>query len=233
MLVMKNFFIFLFLLLLSVNFSFAYYADVQLTVDDSGILYIDGITNHPDLLIDESSEFTFKDGSYWLFNFSVDGEFSDLSYEINLPEGAVINYMKLPVFGRIEDKGGITLTGATQNSSLFIAVQYKIKRSSSLISWWSIFLILGFISLGIAGFFYATGRKKSSYDLSKYSSRQSMILSLLLKNGGEITQAELERLTGLPKSSLSRNIDSLVRKNVVEKFQKGMSNTVRLKPLIK
>ena len=35
-----------------------YYADIDITVDDSGFVTIDGVTNHPDLLI--SSEWRLR-----------------------------------------------------------------------------------------------------------------------------------------------------------------------------
>ena len=209
----------------------AYYADIAVTVDETGLVTIEGITDHPQLLVKDSPDFTSKKGKYWLLNISPSGTFSDLAYDINLPKGSVVNYLKLPTFGHIEEHDGISISGASQNTGMVAIIQYQIirERSRNLFWWWFIPLL---ILLGIAGFFtksYLKKRSASRIDFSRYVPRQKKILKLLVKHGGEITQAKLERLTGLPKSSLSRNIDSLVRKEVIEKFNKGMSNTIRLR----
>ncbi|MBU2442886.1 MAG: winged helix-turn-helix transcriptional regulator, partial [Nanoarchaeota archaeon] len=55
------------------------------------------------------------------------------------------------------------------------------------------------------------------------------IMRIIEKNKKPITQAALEKILKIPKSSLSRNIDSLVRKDIITKEGKGMSNVLFLK----
>jgi uncharacterized membrane protein len=57
-----------------------------------------------------------------------------------------------------------------------------------------------------------------------------MIVETIQKNKGSITQAKLEKSLEIPKSSLSRNIESLVRKNILVKESKGMTNLIMIKP---
>jgi len=45
----------------------------------------------------------------------------------------------------------------------------------------------------------------------------------------EMTQAELQRRTGIPKSTLSRTLKNLEQKGLIIRFRSGMSNKVKLK----
>ncbi|MCA9497304.1 MAG: MarR family transcriptional regulator, partial [Nanoarchaeota archaeon] len=55
-----------------------------------------------------------------------------------------------------------------------------------------------------------------SYDKSILSDRQKAIISILKKEG-KISQKELEKKMNIPKSSLSRNIQSLISKKIIQK----------------
>ncbi len=229
---MKQYILFILAFILVSAPAFGYYADVVVEVDNSGFVTIEGVTNTPDLLIENSAEFTSKEGKYWLLNVSPNGSYSDLVYEIHLPQGAKINYMKLPDLGRIQEQNGIVISGACEDCSLALVIQYEIDPISSLtIPFWVVLLFTLIVVMGISLYLYISQDTKysSNLDLSKFSPRQAKILSLLQKNKGELSQAKLEQLTGFPKSSLSRNIASLVRKDVVEKFNNGMTNKIRIK----
>ena len=71
-----------------------YYADVTINVDNSGFVTVDGITNHPDLLINNTELYTSKKQSYWLLNITKEDIFSDFIYSLTLPSGSSINYVK-------------------------------------------------------------------------------------------------------------------------------------------
>ncbi len=219
----------LFLLLiifLLIPISSAYYADIDIRVDDRGLVSIEGETNHPTLLIDNSPELTSKDGRYWLLNISPEGVFSNAIYHLELPEDTVINYMKLPQLGRIENhKGSITITGIAQDQNLNIIVQYEIAPLG--VSWKWIYVVIGLLLIVFGLSLYFWNKNRKTIPMRLLTPRQRRIIKLLKK--GVKTQAELEKRTGLPKSSLSRNIDSLVRKGYVVKEQRGMTNILRLK----
>ena len=59
-----------------------YYADIIIDVDSSGFVTINGITDHPDLLIKNTEMFTSKKQGYWLLNITKDDIFSDFVYVI-------------------------------------------------------------------------------------------------------------------------------------------------------
>lgn len=57
---------------------------------------------------------------------------------------------------------------------------------------------------------------------------QEKIVDLLLDAGGELTQKQLQHRSGLPKATLSRNIDVLSRKGIIAKQSRGMTNMIML-----
>lgn len=227
----------LFILILGSFFVSAYYADLDISVTDSGSVTVTGLTNVEKLLVSDSQEFTSKQGPYWVLNFTFDEVFDDVVYEIHLPKNAVVNYMKLPSFGRIQENNGITISGAASDVLLSLVVQYQLSSSLEKDYTWIFGVVFIILILLFVGYYTLQFKKEqkvdsldsSSLDFSRYSSRQEKILRLLHEHGGELSQATLEKLTGFPKSSLSRNIASLQRKGVVEKFNKGMSNSIRVK----
>lgn len=239
-------------LVLADSAPFTYYADISITVDKAGLTSISGTTNNDNLSVENSPLYTSKKGSYWVFHLNPQGIFSNAIYEINLPEGSSVTYMKLPSFSRVENTGsGLTLVGTAQNQLLNLTVQYEIldvSSDSSLPPWWFMVIVGLLISAGVAFIKKKFSKKKSSSadnNINKnnttfekkmikfsdsLSDRQKEIISLIKKSeSGSITQAELEKITGFPKSSLSRNVDSLVRKELIVKKQTGMSNTLSLK----
>ena len=105
-----------------------YYADVEITVDDSGFITIDGITNHPDLLINNTELYTSKKQNYWLLNITKEDIFSDFIYSVVLPIGSSINYVKTSGSMRIEEEHGkLIINGFGQNKTFYIMVQYQVK----------------------------------------------------------------------------------------------------------
>ena len=54
------FFLFLVLVYLPSVYADEYYADISINVDDSGFVIIDGVTNHPNLLAENTEVYTSK-----------------------------------------------------------------------------------------------------------------------------------------------------------------------------
>ncbi len=210
-----------------------YYADVNIDITGNGLVSIIGETNHPELSIENSPELTSKEGRYWLFNVSVDDYFSNFIYKLNLPNNAVINYMKLPEFARIENSDkGLSIIGTGENKQFEIIIQYSfnnvVQRNYLLTSLGFIFAL---VILGFVLYFYMKTKKlpKCIANTKFLTERQKLIFDIVKKNKKPITQAQIEKITKLPKSSLSRNIDSLVRKGILQKEQIGMSNMIFIK----
>lgn len=121
------FFIFCFNIFPSVS---AYYVNVDITVDESGYVDIEGVTNHPDLIVSDSEQYTSKKKSVWLLNITLDDYFSDFVFTLYLPKGSSIIYVKSSASIRIsEDSGRLIINGFGEDMDNFsLIVQYKIKR---------------------------------------------------------------------------------------------------------
>ncbi|MFH1770763.1 MAG: MarR family transcriptional regulator [archaeon] len=231
----KRIFLMAIIIILCLNLVSAdhYYADVTIDVSKDGTIIFDGTTNHP-MLQGTSQEFTSKNGAYWLLNITVENAtFANYIYELNLPENSFVNYLKTPKLSRIIDDGdGITIIGTGENDKFVIVIQYTI---SAFVSEGSkvlkpvLYLVI--ISLIAGAYLLFNKRKKTAllYNPKTLTKRQNQIMNVIKKNKDPITQAMIEKTTGLPKASLSRNIESLVKKNLIEKHKRGMSNVIVLK----
>jgi hypothetical protein len=222
----------LLLLFLPIVYAQDYYADIEINVDDSGFVTIEGETNHPKLLVQNSAIYTSKKQDYWLLNISLNEQFSEYVYSVDLPVSASINYIKSSGFFRIEHKlRRFVIKGFGENKPLSILVQYKTEKTSSL--WIPLFLI----SLAIISFLFVIKitkakkprNEKGVINLSGLSARQKKIMNLLIQKKKPLTQKQIQLELKLPKSSISRNIKSLELRNLIEKEQTGMSNMIKLK----
>ena len=76
----------------------------------------------------------------------------------------------------------------------------------------------------------ASGEKPARqwYNKDMLPERQRQIVEIIERNKGPVPQKRLETEIGIPKSSMSRNIDSLTRKGIIRKEGKGMSNVICL-----
>lgn len=224
-----------------------YYADIEITVDDNGLVDINGISNHPDLLVENSNLYTYKKQSYWLINITKEEVFSDYIFVLTLPEGAKVNHIKTSGFGGIEEESGkLVISGAGQNEELSIVVQYQINSiideqdSSDLIILF--FLILFIIILTILLFYFIFKNKQKDsvdsnvvivnegeYNLKGLTDRQKDIVNLLVNVNRALTQVDIQKELQMPKAAVSRNVHSLEIKGLIEIEKVGMSNLVRLK----
>lgn len=226
---MRVLFLSFILILLSVCVvSAANYGDLEIFVSQDGSITIEGLTN-TDLITENNPNYTSKDGRYWMLNISPEGVFSNLIYKLHLPEGADINYLKTPTLSRIEhNSNDITIIGTAQNQYLELIVQYQIQTGSDKNAFWWVIPLIIILVVSPLVFLLIKRKPKKKINTSSLTERQKKIISLLVKNKGSMTQKQLEDYTGLAKSSLSRNIDSLVKKNLIKKENKGMTNLISL-----
>jgi len=230
-----------------------YYADVVFDIGEDGRVDVSGSTNHPSIAPSENYDnFTSKLRKSWTFNISLDGDFSQYIAEVKLPAGASLNYLRTSNILSIDDDGGrivVLITGA-QEPMVFI-VQYSFSESSDgLFSQVSIFSWIGSFSSSFFGItilivfvavlaviaiiiFFSIKKNKIPRDsdkrLNSLTARQKMIYDSLLKNNGRMSQAALEKSLRIPKSSLSRNVDSMVIRGFISKESVGMSNILTIK----
>ena len=239
---------FLFILNLQSVCADEYYADITIDIDDSGFVTIDGITNHPDLLAENTEVYTSKKQSHWLLNITKDGVFSDYIFVLTLPEDSSINYIKSSGSIRIEEElGNLIVKGFGQNESFFITVQYQVKKNLDdkglmgidtlliivvLIIIIGFFLIIILVSINKRKHLIADEKPTKDgieHNLSGLSNRQKNIMELLIERNRPLTQTEIQQELKMPKAAVSRNIHSLEIKGLVEIEKIGMSNLIKIK----
>jgi len=224
-----------------------FYADISIDVDSSGFVTLQGVTNYPDLLINNTPMYTIKKQGNWILNITKDTVFSDFIYELLLPKGASINYIKSSGFLRIEEhEGRLVVNGVGENETFTLIIQYQIEKlvgdagisEKDAVSLFLIIIIV--ILLILLMVFYLKKRKKNitntvpkedapDNDLKGLNKRQKEIIKLLRERKLPLTQTEIQKELGIPKAAVSRNIHSLEMKWFIEKEQIGMSNLIRLK----
>lgn len=249
----ENFLIILIFLLSLLNvqsvYADEYYADITIDIDKSGFVTIDGITDHPNLLVENTEVYTSKKQSHWLLNITKNEIFSDYIFLLKLPDDSSINYIKSSGSIRIEEElGDLIIKGFGQNESFFILVQYQFKKSLDdtgffgidtsfiivfLILVVSLFLIIMFLSMNkrqlSKTFEKPTTKDSTEYNLNGLTNRQKNIMELLIERNRPLTQTEIQQDLKIPKASVSRNIHSLEIKGLVEIEKIGMSNLIRIK----
>jgi uncharacterized membrane protein len=224
----------------------AYYADVTITVDSSGFVTINGLTDYPGLLVKDTQNYTSKQHSIWMLNIIKEEPFSEFVYVLTLPKGSLINYIKASGSIRIEEnQGSLIIRGFGENNSLSIVVQYQIVKSDE--SFFQVnfvyFILIPAILVVIIllVFFLVKEKRTKEPDMDKrekvapsaswkgLNHRQKQIMQLLSETTAPLTQTDIQKQLQIPKASVSRNIRGLERKGLIEKEQIGMSNLIRLK----
>lgn len=224
------------ILLISIVQTANYYADINIAIDNSGFVTIEGNTNHPTLLAKDSSAFTSKKQDYWTFNLTKNNNFSEFIYSVKLPESSSINYLySTGTIGIENQETNLIVKGYGEDKTLSIIIQYQTEKTEDTAIIISIILIILFIlSLAVSIFFYLKKpkkekkQKKKKLDLSSLTERQKKIIKLLAEKNKPITQAEIQKQLKLPKASASRNINSLELKGLIKKEKAGITNLIKL-----
>lgn len=202
-----------------------YYADMSFEISDDGLTRLSGESNHPGLKTCIRDDLTSKSGPYWIFNMSLGGGdiFSDLVYEVILPENAQINYVKTRgIFGIRAESGRMIVSGVSSESDMSVVVQYSIARPQ--VEYGIHALALGALlaaALACLGLRMRAGKREKPRDLTE---RQNRILEFIEGAGKPVTQTMVCEALGLAKSSVSRNVETLVGKGYLKKENVGMNS---------
>lgn len=241
---MKKLVFFGFLLIVCGLFSYAaLYADVTFIVSDTGNVNIKGNTNYQEYS-GIHDELTSKINSTWSFDLK-SPVLDNFNYKIELPKGSTIEHIKSNAAVKIEDVSGtLAISGSGTNKSIDISIQYTIDNTEIIFTATSIIIAILVVILIYLIFSKRNSNKqhsreqvkkkskeespKKEIDRKRFTERQLQIIDYLSKHGTS-TQAELEKALNLPKSSLSRNIEALAKKEIIFKEAKGMSNVIGLK----
>jgi uncharacterized membrane protein len=224
-----------------------YYADLTITVDFSGFVSIRGLTNYPNLTIQNTEKYTSKQQSVWTLNITKQEMFSEFVYDLTLPKGSSINYIKSSGSIRIEESlGNLIVRGFGENESLSIIIQYQTEKKENFLIVENIVYLLLLLAIVIVSIFililFLKGKKikglqptadakKPLGDIKGLNHRQKQIMKLLHERNIPLTQTDIQKELQIPKASISRNVRGLERKGLIEKEQIGISNLIRLKKL--
>jgi uncharacterized membrane protein len=214
-----------------------FYADFAVDVGESGQSVVSGTANHPLLSARATDSFTSKRGSYWLFNLTLPANdtFSDFVYDIRLPQGAQVSYVKSLGQFRISSEGGrVSVSGVGADEPVAILIQYQIggKVQAPLEPIVqednSIYYIVAVVAVLVVVVSVFVLRRKSddeviSYDPGMLTDRQNDILRAVRDAGRPVNQTVVCERLNLAKSSVSRNVDSLVKMGLLTKTRNGMS----------
>ncbi|MFH0875924.1 MAG: MarR family transcriptional regulator [archaeon] len=231
----------LLLIIMHVCYAETYYADLNIVIEQDGVVEIAGTTNDPKITLGKTDYLTSKKGPYWLFNLSSPNNYSTYFVSVEFPKGTEINFIKVKGGFRIVEETGIKIITTGENIPLEIAVQYKLEKNNNN----NPFFIVGGIGLLLLAAFLFIGRqvkfkkiipdkKEQSKDNLKLlkntlTDNQRAIVDILVHAKEPITQKQLFHRTKLPKATLSRNIKLLEEKNIIVKQPRGMVNVIFLK----
>ncbi|MBN2014031.1 MAG: MarR family transcriptional regulator [Candidatus Altiarchaeota archaeon] len=236
---MKSYAVFLIFVLLAfpVNGE-SYYADVSVEVEESGVSSISGISNHPLLQERATDSLTSKKGGHWLFNLTLPEEdlFSDFVYTVDLPDGAEINYVKTTGRFRItSSEGRISVSGTGSDMDMSVLIQYRLAAREETNSWY--LLPVAFFTVLAVALIYLKSRRKPASEEAKpeepfldvLTERQKAILQIITESDKPVNQSLICERLSLPKSSVSRNVNSLAGLGLIEKRRVGVSTFLSLK----
>ncbi|MEM3373876.1 MAG: winged helix-turn-helix transcriptional regulator [Candidatus Woesearchaeota archaeon] len=200
---------------------------------------------------------TMKNKEYWLFNLTSKETYSNYIIEINYPKNSEINYIKSKGNFRLSNEKIIFL-GKNNSIEILIQYKIINKNSLYLKTTSILIIILILITLISFFYYkktkiniikneaenrkeeykypyervytYLNTGKSKEYKKLFYTltDTQKKIYEILKKEKKGITQKEIQKKLNLPKSSLSRNIESLRLKGIIIKEKKGMSNIIFL-----
>ncbi|MFO7676903.1 MAG: MarR family transcriptional regulator [Thermoplasmatota archaeon] len=221
-----------------------YYADIQIDVTDAGFVTIKGTTNHPDLLVSDSYNYTSKIKDEWVLNITKKDFFSQFYFIISLPRGASLYSLNSTAKLWIEEESHkLIIKGFGEKDNIIVIIGYKLNKSSAYSGFYFSPLSILFISiiiilvLVIMRIYYSSSKSKqvpnenSNNLFLDLSNRQKQIMILLHDSNVPLTQTNIQKALQIPKAAVSRNIHSLERKGLIEIKKIGMSHFINIKKL--
>jgi uncharacterized membrane protein len=251
----------IFIVFLPICYSIEEYVEQKMAILDNGDVVVQGTTSldvipgikpENEKVNGITSELTTKKGKYWLFNYDSKINVSAAFIEVMLPKGAEANFVKSSLATSISSSNNvITIKFSGQDRNAQIIIQYILNSNLNYesLNWWLILVIaLALIAITATYFAYKKYKCRSPYpkkDAGKINMQkldaikptlnetQIKIIDALLEKKGEASQTTLMYMANIPKASLSRNLELLAQKEVVQKFFNGTSNYIKIHPSMK
>ncbi|MDD3178161.1 MAG: winged helix-turn-helix transcriptional regulator [Candidatus ainarchaeum sp.] len=211
-----------------------YIGNFEFNILNTGITEIKANTNYNLLDIESSQEFISKNKEYWTFEI-LTPVFKDYFYSITLPENSIINYIHSDNNIRIYNEyNKIKISSIGQNEKINIKIQYTTDLETKSRDYISFLIVLMFFII-FGGIYYLHYRfkknkpkKLNKIEIDELNFRQKKIIEIIKKEKF-VTQNYLSKTLDIPKGSLSRNIDSLIKKEIIEKKKFGNTFKISLK----
>ena len=186
-----------------------------------------------------TSELTIKQAEYWIANYSSFDGFNNIVFRMKMPEYSKV--FEIYPEGTIVydgDRLAVEWTFTEEPNYLFINYSLLIKNNKLTeeaapenrgIYLGGLILLLVIILTSL--FLLLSYRKKvvNPEVLNGLPKRQIEIIKLLREKGGKMTQNTLMERLSLPKSSLSRNLKALQKKEMITIMNLGNTNLISLK----
>jgi len=186
---------------------------------------------------------TSKQAEKWTLNFSLEGYYTEYSVIFYFPPKTALTGVDLSqdlnYFLKSEnDSIVLTMQGfGVASPSVFLNCQQLIEERYPKADYTYVLLLAGAVLILFA-LLFGKKRKIEKKEIQPNSEMQKVIETLsenekavvgaLLREGGKLTQAKIRRETGIPKSSLSGILNTLQRKNIIEKREYGRTNLIEL-----
>ncbi|MBR9679230.1 MAG: MarR family transcriptional regulator [Nanoarchaeota archaeon] len=188
---------------------------LDLTISETGSVTINEIT---------TQEFTSKTGSDWLFVY--ENETLTQELKIHLPKKTTLKSIDTTHDYSITYENTLIIKIHPNHHSLKISVQYYFEETKNN----NYILLLFLIPITIlVTYLFLKNKKTNKKFLRVLNKRERQVLLTIKKEKGNIKQSNLKKITGLPKSTLSRTINSLEKKGLITKQGHGMTNRVIIK----
>ena len=235
-----------FVLLLLLLSLFVFSSNGEITIYDNGDSFIDlshncSIVSDVELIdgkiIGYTEEFTSKKANVWTFNFNE--VLDDFNLKFYFPKSSSLQEIEVNGNYSISSYNERPVILVKGSGDLSVQVSYILSRVSSpkVFNWWLI--LFGVIIFGVAGFIILIVRKTAKGKLNKdkinavkltLNENQLQLFEVLLTKKEGMNQKNLLRMTGLPKSSVSRNLELMTQKNVILKINAGSTNYLKVHP---
>jgi uncharacterized membrane protein len=177
------------------------------------------------VIINEVStqEFTSKTGSDWLFTY--ENETLTQELKIHLPSKTTLKSVSTTHDYSITYENTLVIIIHPNGHSLTLNIQYYFEETNNNNY---LFLIIIPIIL-LLTYLILKNKKTNNKFLSALNKRERQVFLTIKKENGNVKQSNLRKITGLPKSTLSRTLNSLEKKGLIKKQGHGMTNRVIIK----
>ena len=187
---------------------------LDLTISETGSVTINELT---------TQEFTSKNGNDWLLAYNNETLTQEL--KIRLPQKTTLKSVSTTHDYSITYENTLIITIHPNGHSLNLSVQYYFEQTTNN----NYLLLLSIPIIILITFLFLKNKKSNKKFLRALNKRERQVYLTIRKEKGNVKQSNLRKITGLPKSTLSRTINSLEKKGLIKKQGHGMTNRVIIK----